>query len=734
MPLLFASSLFVAAALAFVVQPLIGRQLLPLAGGAAAVWTTCLVFFQIMLLAGYLYSHLTAKLPHRAAYLIHTALLVAAMIALMNENALAPSPAIGDWIEEAPVAALAVGLLFAVGLPYFALATTAPLMQAWFARTGRDPYWLYAASNAGSLLGLLAYPFLFEPNWTIASQRYFWRIGFTAAASLIIICGFLSRNATRTLADMEVANDASPIPGRRRWQWIGLSALTASLLASVTAHLSTDIAPMPLLWVVPLSLYLLTYIITFARWPDAARRIVGRLAPMMICFVVIALLSQATEPMVLVAAVHLAGLTVICLLCHGELAADKPAPRHLTDFYLCIALGGVLGGSFNAILAPMIFAHLGPVEYPLALVLAALVRPRIQNGGQCPPYKIRIFDVFAPIFVLILTLVLGIAVPAWLETPNAGDEAAKLLDRVIRGGLMYGVPVAVSFALVWRPLRFALCIAAVLVVGIVMRSQTNHTLAVERNFFGTLTVTRSGEFMVLTHGTTRHGEQRLGEEPPAPAMYYHRRGPLGSVFQKPAQRVGVVGLGCGAMAAYAEPGQAWTFFEIDPLVVRIAEDDRYFTFLSQCRVKPGIVLGDARRKLAEVPDGAFDLLAIDAFNSDAVPVHLLTREAFELYLRKLAPHGRLIMHLSNRYLDLASLAGRGLESLDEGLAVRWCDDRVIDDEDRANGKLPSIWLIAARQASDIGKLPLFTPLHPNRGPIWTDDYAPLRGVWKQSDE
>ena len=307
-------------------------------------------------------------------------------------------------------------------------------------------------------------------------------------------------------------------------------------------------------------------------------------------------------------------------------------------------------------LAPLVFAHLGPVEYPLALVLAALVRP------NRPFWPLKASDFIAPLGLLILTATLGVLVPRMLETQSLDDEAGQLIDRVIRGGLMYGLPVAICFALVWRPLRFALCLAAVFVVGSLMQARNSHTLEVSRNFFGTLTVTRSadGQFIVLTHGTTRHGQQRIGEEAhPEPAMYYHRHGPLGRVFTaKPAQRVGVVGLGCGAMAAYAEPGQTWTYFEIDPGVVEIARNDNYFTFLKTCRAaKLSIIPGDARRRLAEMPDASFDLLAIDAFNSDAVPVHLLTKEAFELYSAQARSEWSIIAARLES-LSRSALAGR----------------------------------------------------------------------------
>ncbi|CAN5133016.1 fused MFS/spermidine synthase [soil metagenome] len=725
---MFAVTLFASAALSFLVQPLVARQMLPLAGGAPAVWTTSLVVFQTLLLGGYLYAHALQRLTFRFQLLVHAFVLVGAASVVLLPDSLQPPLKLGDWIDASPVTGVALGLLQAAGWPFFLLSTTAPLLQAWYARSGKNPYPLYAASNAGSLLGLLAYPFAVEPFATLTQQRRDWTFAFIGVCVAILLCGLssISMNDSESKADGTI----EPLSRRRVLKWTFLAALTASLLASVTAHLSTDIAPMPLLWVVPLAVYLLTYIMTFAKWPDNARRVIGRVAPMALCFVSVALLSQATEPMMLVAGLHLFGLFAVGLLCHGELAADRPAPRHLTAFYLALAVGGVLGGFFNAVIAPVVFSHIGPVEYPLAIVLAALVRP------MKPLLPLKWSDMLWPLAVLVLSSLLLVFVPTLLPKPAADDEAAKLLDRVLRGGLMFGVPVTIAFALVWRPVRFACCLAAILGVGGLARFHGGGTLEVHRNFFGTLRVSQQGDFNVLTHGTTNHGQQRRGESPPQPGMYYHRKGPVGRVFTaKPATRVGVVGLGCGAMAAYAEPGQTWTFFEIDPGVVDVARNANYFTFLTECKATSlVIVLGDARRKLAMVPDGSLDLLAIDAFSSDAVPVHLLTREAFELYFRKLAPDGRLLLHLSNRYLDLPSLAGRVIQSIDPEMVIRVDEDLSVSVAERAAGREPSTWMIATKNIANLGRLPAFTPFHAKPGPVWTDNFAPLSGVWKRDDD
>lgn len=525
-------------------------------------------------------------------------------------------------------------------------------------------------------------------------------------------------------------------------RWLLLAALPSSLLLSVTTHLTTDIAPMPLLWVIPLGLYLLTFVAAFGRWPLAARRVVGRLVPMALCGVCVALLARAAEPVVATAAIHLGAFTLVALLCHGELAALKPPPEKLTAFYLWVAAGGVAGGLFNALVAPVLFASLGNVEYPLALVLAALVRPPQTK----PASPFHWSDVVAPLMVLTATVGLVLAVSRFVPEPANGDPWAHLL-RTARGGLMFGLPCVVAFALVKRPVRFALCLGAVVLAGGFAPSEHGRTVKTSRNFFGTLHVTESedGRFRRLVHGTTQHGQQKMADAGrPEPTLYYHRKGPLGQLFERlppdHKRRVGAVGLGVGASAAYAEAGEEWTFYEIDPSVIRIASDPRYFTFLSTCPAEVTVVPGDARRQLVHAPDGGFDLLILDAFNSDAVPVHLLTKEAVELYLRKLGPRGLLAFHLSNRYLDLPELVQRVAKAVDPTLEVRWNEALAPTDAQRADGLCESTWLLVARSEADLPRTAAGGPdlrwtwLPPHPGPVWTDDSSTLLGVWKRTEK
>lgn len=532
----------------------------------------------------------------------------------------------------------------------------------------------------------------------------------------------------------------TPHSAFRILRWVVLSALPSSLLLGVTTHLSTDLAPVPLLWAVPLALYLLSFVIVFARWPAGPHRLVGRLTPTLLVFVVLSLLTGAAEPMGLIAGLHLAAFFGVCLVCHGELARDRPPAEQLTAFYFWMSLGGVLGGLFNALAAPVLFHKLGMVEYPLAVVLAGLVRPRGDGGG--PP---RAGDLLWAAGLFAAAAVLVLLVPGWVPVPADGDSPAATAARLVRGGLMYGLPAAVAFALVRRPVRYALCLAALFAAGTLDPGPLGQTLHMERNFFGVVRVTRSadGRFVRLVHGTTLHGQQRADESgPPRPMTYYHEKGPVGHLFRAlPAdrlRRVGVVGLGTGAVAAYARPGQDWTFYEIDPAVVRIARDPRYFTFLSSCRADAcEVVLGDARRQLARVPDGTLDLLILDAFSSDAIPVHLLTREALALYVRKLAAGGVLLLHVSNVHLDLPPLVARLAADHAPPLAVRYCQDATTESE-RADGKTASQWMVLARSDADLGPMaggPHWQPVAgPKPGPVWRDDFANVLSVWKWDEE
>lgn len=749
MPALFALTLFLAAALLFLVEPLIGKALLPHLGGAPAVWNTCLVFFNLALLAGYLHAHATSRCLSAARQARWHLLLLPVPVAAFAAGWWwfgSPLPVAAGLLpvdQDYPMLPLLGLLTLAVGVPFAVLATTSPLVMRWFAavggQRGRDPYYLYAASNAGSLLGLLAYPLLVEPRLELAQQQWAWAVAATLTFGLIGVCAFLVACRAPSTAPVTTPTGPSlpvePLSRARLLRWLGLAALPAALLMAVTSHLTTDLAPVPLLWVVPLAVYLVSFIVVFAWWPEQARRLLGRLTPMLLLFLVILFESGAAEPVALIAALHLLVFAAVAFLCHGELARDRPVAEHLTAFTLMLSLGGVLGGLACALVAPVAFRRLGLIEYPLAVVLAALVRPG--SGGG----RLRRTDLLLPLGLAGLTFALSRSAPALLGSAPA-DPSTPAVDRLLQGGLTFGLPAVLAFALVARPLRYALALAALLLVAPLEGMRHGVVLWTERNFFGTLRVTRShdGRFVRLVHGTTQHGQQRLGEDgPPTPLMYYHPTTPVGRALRAlPAdrlRRVGVVGLGCGALAAYAAPGQRWTFYEIDPAVVRIARDERYFTFLGTCRGDTEVVLGDARRRLQEAPDGCYDVLVLDAFSSDAIPVHLLTFEAFELYLRKLAPGGILLLHLSNRYLELPPLVARIATAFDPPLPARVEHDMPTPRE-ADEGKFASTWMAVARQADALAGVAAPPRWHPERSPspvLWTDQFSNLLGAWRQAD-
>lgn len=762
LPALFAITLFVGAALLFLVQPLVGKLLLPLVGGSPGVWNTCMVFFQAVLLAGYLYAHRsTGQLGVRRQALVHLVLLAAVIVSFQAAMAAtgSPVPVVSRLLpadQDYPVFGLVALLTVAIGVPFFVLSTTSPLLQRWFAATGhpsaRDPYFLYAASNAGSLLGLLGYPFFLEPRLTIYEQQWVFAGGVFAYCALVIVCAMVvlrsaecgTRHEDKTTGEEPETEFRTPrseprIPARRIGRWVFLSALPSSLLLGVTTHVSTDLAPVPLLWVVPLALYLVSFILVFARWPDSMQRVVGRVTPVLILFVVLSLLMHAAEPFGLIGALHLGAFFGVCLVCHGELAKDRPPPEQLTAFYFWLSLGGVLGGLFVALVAPLVFHRLGMIEYPLALVLAAAVRPRVEESVPGPP--LRTADVVVVLVLLGLSVGLVLVVPHFVAMPVEPDDPDAMPARLLRGGLMFGLPAVAAFALVRRPARYSLALAALFVASAFDPGQLGDTLHMERNFFGVVRVTKSpdGKFIRLIHGTTLHGQQRADEhDNPRPMTYYHPKGPVGAVFSsippERIKRVGVIGLGTGAVAYYARPGQEWTFFEIDPAVARIAGD--YFSFLPTCKADScKVVLGDARRSFARIPDDYFDLIILDGFCSDAIPVHLLTREAIQLYFKKLTPGGVLAVHISNNHLDLPPLVARLAADHDPPLAVRYCHD-VASDPDRLDGKSDSQWMVLARSEAALGKMATNAywqrvPVVP--GPIWRDDFANLLSVWKKRE-
>ncbi len=754
-PALFGWTLFVGAATLFLVQPLVGKLLLPLLGGPPGVWNTCMVFFQFLLLMGYLYAHYSIRfLGVVRQMVLHGVLLGGVVVFFIAAVALhgMPMPIVASLLpadHDYPIVELVLLLAIAVGGPFFILSTSSPVLQRWYAATdnvrAQDPYFLYAASNAGSLLGLLGYPFVLEPQLTLEQQQWVFMIAVGIYMFLAVLCAAATWRSLRPTTEAVPTGQTTPspehLPVRRVVRWVFLAALPSCLLLGVTTHVTTDLAAVPMLWVVPLALYLLSFIIVYSRWPDSWHRVVGRITPALILFVVITLLLQATEPFLLIALLHLGALFGVCLVCHGELARDRPAAEHLTAYYLWMSLGGMLGGCVVALIAPLLFHKLGMLEYPLALLAAAMVRPRATQPQ--PQQLLGIQDLLYVAVLLAVSISLVLSVPMYVTPLTYAESAMPEINRLLRGGLMFGIPAAGAFALVRRPARYAMALASLFIAATFDRSQAGRILHMERNFFGVVRVTLSPDeqFIRLIHGNTLHGQQRTDDPPdhPQPLTYYHRTGPMGRLFASfPPEhwrRVGVIGLGTGALAAYAHPGQQWIFYEIDPAVVRIAR--HYFNFLSSCRADHcQVVLGDARRQIQRTEDHYFDLLILDGFCSDAIPVHLLTYEAFELYMQKLAPRGVLAIHISNNHLDLPPMIARQAAMFHPPLAVRYCYDIASDDQ-RANGKSDSQWMILARSEAAFGPMarsPYWQRVDYAPGPIWRDNFANVWAVWKRYDE
>lgn len=677
--LLYACTIFLSAFLLFQVQPLIAKMILPWFGGSAAVWTACVLFFQLLLLFGYLYAHWSIRyLRPKAQTIVHLALLAASMLMLPA----IPNPGWKPAGGEDPTLRI-FGLLGAtIGLPYFLLSTTGPLIQAWFVRErstpGATPYRLYALSNLGSMLALLTYPILVEPYLATRTQGLGWSAGYLV---FVLLCGFTSWRVRGDQAVPEQADSAtepaSQAPGIGLMLiWVGLAASASTLLLAVTNHLSQNVAAIPFLWVLPLALYLLSFILCFDGDGWYQRFWFLRLLALILASMAYALYSGKDLPLYVTIPLFAVGLFVCCMVCHGELARLKPDPRYLTLFYLMVSIGGAIGGVFVGLIAPNVFN--GYYELPLALigcaalVLAALRRDLFRDA------KWSLGWLAALAYVLALTV-------------SVGYEVKK--------------------------------------------AQGKNRVAV-RNFYGGLRVGDSGSgrdaTRTLTHGTIIHGEQFLAPERRRQATTYY--GPetgvglaIRSLDPNTPRHIGVIGLGAGTLASYGRLGDRFHFYEINPLDIRLARSQ--FSYLADCQAQLDIVLGDARLSLEREPDQGFDVLAVDAFSSDSIPVHLLTVEAFRLYFRHIKPEGALAVHISNLYLNLEPIVELAAKALGK-------QTRVIDTEDDADvtGVFAATWVLVTGDPQFFDKPEFKGPapklIAKNGLRMWTDDYSNLFRILK----
>lgn len=800
----FIAAIFVSAALLFTVQPFTGKLLLPLAGGSPQVWNTCMVFFQGALLAGYLYAHAITRLPIKIQGPVHLCVLALAALMLPVDVAAVSQDQAPD--AAAPMAWLLMLLIKTVGLPFFAVSTTSPLLQSWFARTrdsrAKDPYFLYVASNAGSVVGLLAYPVIIEPLMTRQDQAMSWTGGYGAFFLLIAACmalvlrfGRASRSETQldagapahapeasspatTKSSSASSVNTRPITWSRRFFWLALALIPSSLMLGVTQYISTDLAAVPLLWVAPLLLYLVSFMLAFSNVVPVSAKWLGRITPMVIAIMAVVLLTMARDPVVVIVAIHVLGFFILAWMCHRRLAEDRPDPKHLTEFYLLMSVGGVLGGIFNALISPTVFDVV--VEYPLAIAAACFMTPQFANDWRAAWNNGRQGRAF-----LLATVVLGgVSVFAIVIIASRLIARGDLSTWNAQAIALGGVPVVVSLLLLlWRGTpRFAVAIMLAMLVAPYLG--TLQDLYVERTFFGVHRVQplkdRGMVLHRLLHGTTLHGVQyrtdfatgasefggpklspqernsflfdrhsaddelallaRRARYQLMPTSYYHPDGPIGDVMEMlinagKLDQVALIGMGAGTLAAYAQPQSTIVFYEIDPAVNTIAHDPAYFTFISDAvrdpTVRIGTILGDGRTMIAKEQPGVgpFRIIVVDAFSSDAIPVHLITKEAVEAYLARTTPDGLIAFHISNRYFDLSPVTAR--LAMELGLVAYIRNDTIEDSEEQ---KRDSLWVVFARDKADLGEIAtrnaMWTQMRADTtDPLWTDDYSNVLGVF-----
>jgi hypothetical protein len=731
----YTSAIFVSALLLFSVQPLFTKMVLPRLGGSPAVWSVAMVFFQSLLLAGYSYAHFLMQIKNRAIPVaVHLVLLVVALLTLPLS--------IASGFGEPPNSGYAFWLLalFAVsiGLPFFALAANNPLLQAWFVRTGHpagpDPYFLYASSNIGSFLALLSYPVLLEPMFTLRTQNLIWTGGYGLLIVLIAGCGaLLLRSPARNLADMQTEQTDAPAPSWvLRGRWIFLAAVPSGLLIAVTAHISTDVAAAPLLWVLPLSLYLLTWVLVFQSRPLLPHKWMLLAQPVAIAGVVVLLAIGGEQNLLPTLGGHLLCFFVIAMACHGELARTRPASKYLTGFYVALSFGGMLGGLFAGLIAPFTFSWVA--EYPILLALAALCRP--PGGDERLPRWSRWYWPFLAVLAVALIVL----------SYSTGKTSLWLEDRRIwvagSVGVLAGLLALALNASRWK--IFATVVVALVLIRVYPADEGR--VDTVRSFFGVhkIVVTPHGQYHVLMHGTTIHGAERFQNNDgtpvtgkPEPITYYYKDGGIGQAIAAIRERKGaplrvaVIGVGSGTLACASEPGETWKFFEIDQTMVDTARDPKYFTYIRNCEPDLKPVIGDARLTFAKEPDGAYDLIIVDAYSSDAIPIHLATEQAMKIYKDRLAPQGAVVMHVSNRHLELASVIV-GIADANDLKSWVYSEDSGRDDE----YIFATSVVVSAREEADVGKLASSDQWAETEADekqrVWTDDYSNVLGaVWRR---
>ena len=691
---------------------MVGKMLLPHLGGAASVWTTCVLFFQTMLLLGYVYAHALARVNDLRKQIVTHAIVLLLPLAFLP---LRFTPGSSESFSQHPLRELLLLLTTSAAVPFFVISTTAPLLQSWLARTkhagSSDPYFLYSASNAGSLLALISYPFLIEPRIGVSAQTELWFVGYLGLFLLFALSSIALYRRRVSVTAQSVRKSIDP---KTRLFWIAAAFVPSALMLAVTNHIGANVGSIPFLWLVPLAVYLSTFILAFARRFRVSAQRTSRLVPIVFLIVFpLVTVSVITPPgwNWLVIAGHIVLLFFGALLCHTRLGDSRPPAEYLTEFYFWIALGGVLGGAFTATLAPVLFSTV--LEYPLLVMTLPFFRIRTQDQ----------FRIAAPALFAV-----GIGT-AWLIL-----RATHLDSNTEAIALVHTAFVFAAYKTRNAVLGFASAFA-VLVLGysliLPQYIDAADRVYAGRNFFGVKKVLDDPGMRIrkLLHGDTIHGmESTQSDRAGQPLSYYYPGGSVSDIIdvlraRKTPQRFAVIGLGAGSMAGYGDATHHVTFYEIDPSIETIARE--YFSFLPRCGSNCDVVIGDGRLQLSRVPDGTFDLLMLDAFSSDSIPTHLVSQEAMQTYLAKLAPGGILLFHVSNRYLDVEKLASALVSDAKLAAYSRFDDAGEL----RKAGKTSTQHVVAARDVADfgdLGKRPGWRAVgRPADFQTWTDDYSNL---------
>jgi len=752
--ILYTTTIFLSAFLIFLVQPIIGKLLLPLAGGSPSVWNACMLFFQALMLAGYSYTHFSQK---KFGVKMQTGIQIALMLATLlllpiRFNA-------STAIPEDPTFWLLINLVKSAGIPFFILATLSPMLQLWFAHTGHrraaNPFFLYAASNTGSFVALLAYPFLIEPFVNLADQTRLWATGYAILTALIVICR-KSVKAEVTGQNTDEQKVSEKIENSTIIKWVAAAFIPSSLLMGSTLFITTDLAPVPLLWILPLMVFLITFVIAFSSY-NIPFWLIEKFAIAAILVFTVVFGLDFRHRLWLTMPLHLAVLFAICLYCHSYLARTKPSVNHLTAFYTWISAGGMLGGLFNTLIAPNVFTSY--TEYPLMIfagsVFLYLNRDR-QNEQSAMVPSTRIVSLTVGLLTAasiiairttdFIRILRKVAARHYFETDSG--MVATMLEWLKSYHDLFTSIISIILAL--APLVFfsrikrfnlaAVVVAMLLCFYAYEIGSSVEIIYMTRNFFGVkyVAIRPSTGIRTLHHGSTRHGSQDLEpERRHAPLSYYHKDGPAGDIFSLPAAlkkdfKAGIIGLGVGSMATYARPGNEFTFYEIDPDIIdMVGGENPIFSFIADQATQTRIISGDGRLKIAEVPAGYYDLIILDAFSSDAIPVHLITNEALQIYLNRLKPTGILAIHTSNRYLELQPVMKKLAEK--NGLTALAVLDNDFDSTDKNNEmREKCTYVVMTKSAESIESLRLvknktwkeFATDLPDVA-LWTDSYSSI---------